>query len=231
LTGTSNTQAATILHFYKNLRPDFKMGDGISIMDPYKSPGTWEIASLFYKKFYGDKNPRVFIFGINPGRFGAGITGVPFTDPLRLAEKCGIPNDWKKQAELSSLFVYDVIDGYGGVKEFYDRFYITALFPLAFVRHGKNLNYYDDKELLRASTPFMLECIRHQLATMPTISTCFCLGEGENYKQFKRINDQHHFFKEIIPLPHPRWVMQYRRKKIPEFVELYVKKLNAVIQA
>ena len=61
---------------------------------------------------------------------------------------------------------------------------------------------------------------------MPAFSTCYCLGEGENYKYFSRINERHGFFKEIVPLPHPRWVMQYRRKKVKEYVELYVEKLK-----
>ena len=222
-----DTQAEAILHFYRNLSPRFDMGEGISIMNPYKVPATFQLASRFYEKFYDDPQPRTYIFGINPGRFGAGVTGVPFTDPIRMTEKCGIPNDWKKQAELSSQFVYDMIDAYGGVRAFYDRFYITAVFPLGFVRHGKNLNYYDDKELIKASTPFILQCIRRQMATIPTGSVCFCLGEGENYKQFSSINAEHGFFKEIIPLPHPRWVMQYRRKKVKEYVDLYIQKLKA----
>jgi hypothetical protein len=221
-----STQAAAILQFFGNLRPRFPLGDGISIMNPYKEPATWQLASRFYQKFYADTRPRDYIFGINPGRFGAGVTGVPFTDPIRMAEKCGISNDWKKQAELSSQFVYEMIDGYGGVNAFYDRFYITAIFPLGFVRDGRNLNYYDDRELIKASEPFILRCIRRQLATIPTGPVCYCLGEGENYKQFTRINGRHGFFREIIPLPHPRWVMQYRRKKMKEYVELYLEKLN-----
>lgn len=219
-------QATSILHFYKTLHPDFTLPKDISIMNPYEDLVALQISTAFYNKFYADMNPRVYIFGINPGRFGAGVTGVPFTDPIRMAEKCGIPNDWKKQAELSSQFVYEMIDACGGVNAFYSRFYITAIFPLAFVRHNKNLNYYDDKELIKASEPFILQCIRKQLATMPTGPVCYCLGEGENYKQFSRINGQQGFFKEVIPLPHPRWVMQYRRKKMKEYVALYVEKLK-----
>ena len=195
-------------------------------MNPYKDPVAWKVASRFYEKFYADSRPRTYIFGINPGRFGGGVTGIPFTDPIRLAEKCGIPNDWKKQAELSSQFVYEMIEGYGGVEAFYGHYFFTAISPLGYVRHGKNLNYYDDKELMRDVEPFVLECIRRQLKTMPTSETCFCLGEGENYRYFSRINDKHGFFKTIIPLPHPRWVMQYRRKKIKDYIELYVKKLK-----
>ena len=222
-----STQAAAILQFYQSLRPDFKMPEGIAIMNPYLDEGAWPLTKTFYEKFYADSLPRAYIFGINPGRFGAGVTGVPFTDPIRLQDKCGIPNGWKKKAELSSIFIYDMIDAYGGVQAFYQDFFFTALSPLGFTKEDRNLNYYDDKELLRSCEPYMLDCIRRQMATIPTLPVCFCLGEGENFKQFTRINAQNGFFKEIIPLPHPRWIMQYRRKKIGEFVDLYVNKLSS----
>jgi len=41
----------------------------------------------FYTKFYSDCKPRQLVLGINPGRFGAGATGIPFTDTRRLNEK------------------------------------------------------------------------------------------------------------------------------------------------
>ena len=217
-----DTQAAAILDFYRNLRPAFSLPAGISVMNPYQEPEAWKVAQQFYRKFYGDREPRAFIFGINPGRHGAGVTGVPFTDPIRLEEKCGIANHWAKKAELSSLFVYQMIEAYGGVEAFYGRFYITALSPLGYVRDGKNLNYYDDKELLRDCEPFVLSCIREQLRTMPTYAVCYCLGEGENFKYFSRLNAAHGFFKEIVPLPHPRFIMQYRRKRVGEYVESYL---------
>ena len=223
-----STQAEAILHFYQHLKPDFKLGHGIEIMNPYTQPDTWALASRFYRKYYDDEKPRVYIFGINPGRFGAGLTGVPFTDPIRLEEKCGIVNTMPKKAELSSLFVYDLIDAFGGVEAFYRRYYITALSPLGYTMHGKNLNYYDDKQLIKAVEPFVIRCIREQLATMPTLDICYCMGEGENFKYFSKLNGQHGFFKEIVPLPHPRWVMQYRRKRIGEFVNLYLERFAAV---
>lgn len=223
---TFDTQAAAILHFYSHLRPDFPMAKGISVMNPYKDAETRKLSSQFYERFYSDKKPRAFIFGINPGRHGAGVTGVPFTDPIRLAGACGIANDWKKKPELSSEFIYRMIDAYGGVEAFYGRYFFTALSPLGFVRTGKNLNYYDDKELLRDVEPFVLQCIRRQLETMPTYPVCYCLGEGTNYKYFSRVNEKHGFFQEIVPLPHPRWVMQYRRPRVGEFVELYLSRLR-----
>ena len=53
-------------------------------MNPYKNAETWAVASRFYEKFYSDRKPRAFIFGINPGRHGAGVTGVPSGQARRL---------------------------------------------------------------------------------------------------------------------------------------------------
>ena len=222
------TQAGAILQFYKQLDPKFDLEEGIEIMNPFQDQETWTFADLFYRKFYSDAHPRVFIFGINPGRFGGGITGIPFTDPIRLENECGIKNDFRKIAELSSIFVYEVIKAYGGAETFYFDFLITALSPLGFTKNGINLNYYDDKQLLRNSENFIIECIREQQDRIYSADICFCLGEGTNYKIFKKLNEKYEFFEQIIPLPHPRWIMQYRRKKIDEFINYYVEKLTAV---
>ena len=133
-------------------------------------------------------------------------------------------------AGISIMNPYKDEQAWAVSEQFYRKFYgdlhFTALSPLGYVRDGKNLNYYDDKELLRDCEPFVLSCIRKQLATMPAREVCFCLGEGENYKYFSRINASHGFFKEIVPLPHPRFVMQYRRKRIDEYVDMYLSRLR-----
>ena len=221
------TQSYAILQFYKNLSPKLKLPAGVQIMNPFADAVSRQLAETFYHTFYNDDQPRTFIFGINPGRFGGGVTGIPFTDPIRLKEVCGIDSDLPKKTELSSLFIYAVIEAFGGPAAFYKHFYITALSPLGFTKSGVNLNYYDDRELLKDSEPFIVQCINEQLKTIATTrDVCYCLGEGTNYKIFQRINAQHPFFKEIIPLPHPRFIMQYRRKKVDEFVKLYIEKLS-----
>lgn len=221
------TQSYAILNFYKNLRPDFPLPEGVDIMNPFTNKDSSKLATLFYNKFYNDHHPRKFIFGINPGRFGGGVTGVPFTDPIRLEEDCGIPNDMPKKAELSSIFIYDVIKKYGGATSFYHDFFITALSPLGFTKHGLNLNYYDDKELLKASEPFIINTILETKKQILTDSnTCFCLGEGTNFKIFQKLNKQYKFFENIIPLPHPRFIMQYRRRRADEFADNYVLRLR-----
>ena len=194
-------------------------------MNPFTDAESWHYTKLFYEKFYNDTLPRTMIFGINPGRFGGGITGVPFTDPVRLQEACGIFNPFKKQAELSSVFVYRMIDAFGGPHEFYSRFFITALSPLGFTKDGLNLNYYDDKQLLISIRPFIDYTIEQQLKIFPS-SVAFCMGEGTNYKIFQKINQEKEYFETLIPLPHPRWIMQYRRKKVDDYVALYVNRFK-----
>ncbi len=222
------TQASIILDFYRSLQPDFPLGEGIEVMNPFHDAESWKYTRLFYEKFYSDSERRCMIFGINPGRFGGGITGVPFTDPIRLKYDCGIDNPFQQKAELSSIFVYEVINAFGGAEKFYGRFFITALSPLGFTKNGINLNYYDDKQLLKDSEPFIVQCIREQIEIMDPERFCYCLGEGTNFKIFSKLNEKYKFFERIIPLSHPRWVMQYRRKRIQEFVDKYLQELSIV---
>jgi hypothetical protein len=68
-------------------------------MNPYKEEElAMRISSEFYRKYYSDENKRHLILGINPGRFGGGVTGVPFTDPKRLISECHIPYEGQDDA-------------------------------------------------------------------------------------------------------------------------------------
>ncbi|MCS6928037.1 MAG: DUF4918 family protein [Saprospiraceae bacterium] len=206
--------------------PNISLPDGIEWLYPYQQAETLRVMTLFYQKYYADDHPRLFIFGINPGRFGAGITGVPFTDPIRLESDCGIPNAFPKRQELSAQFIWQVIRTFGGPSHFCRYFYITALSPLGFVRGGINVNYYDDPRLLKAVEPFLLWNIRTQMAFGAYRHSAVCLGEGQNFRIFQRLNAEHGFFDSISALPHPRWIMQYRRKDVSSYVKKYLQLLE-----
>lgn len=218
--------AERILDFNRNLRPDWELPGHVELLYPYEDASTWRAMEAFYRMYYSDESPRVAIFGINPGRFGAGITGVPFTDPIRLEAECGIENDFVKKPELSSEFVYAVVNAWGGPQAFYRRFYITSLSPLGFTKGGRNYNYYDDKKLERAIAPHIISNIRAQIGLGVSSEVALCMGQGQNMKYFERLNQEHGFFRQLLPLPHPRWVMQYRRKRLEEFVGVYLERLR-----
>lgn len=212
--------------FLKDLKPDFAIPDGISCLLPFEDPEVISINKTFYKKFYNDNFPRKLILGINPGRFGSGVTGISFTDPVKLETELGIKNSFAKRAELSSDFIYQVITQFGGPEIFFRQFYITAVCPIGFISDSKNINYYDNKELTQSVQGFIIQNIELQLRFGIDRTVAFCLGEGENFKFLNRLNTKYRFFEEIIPLAHPRFIMQYRRKLLVDYVNAYLNALN-----
>ena len=222
------TFADKVLLFYQNLQIKSTLPEDVEVLDPYRNSESYLYCSKFYKKYYDDTSDRKIIFGINPGRHGGGVTGVPFTDPLKLEQYCDIPNPFKKKPELSADFIYAMIKAYGGPERFYSQFYFSAISPLGFTKAGKNLNYYDIKELQFALKDFIVGSLHQQLSFGIDRSICFCLGEGENFKFLTRLNGEVNIFQKIIPLAHPRFIMQYRRKHIDKYVNDYVTKLSDV---
>jgi hypothetical protein len=211
-----------IIAFYKTILPPAFLPKGVEVLYPQKEKQVIAIVEEFYKKYYSDNNKRSLLFGINPGRFGAGVTGINFTGPKQLKENCGIDHPFKMQSELSAEFIYESIERYGGVQKFYADFFITAISPLGYVKDGINLNYYDDKKLQEAVTPFIIECINRQLKWNVNRAKCICIGGEKNYKFFGALNNKHQWFKEIIPLPHPRFILQYRRKNKEIYLSQYL---------
>ncbi len=185
-----------------------------------------DICNQFYGKYYNDSKGRIFIVGINPGRLGAGITGIPFTDPVTLENECGINNEFEKKRELSSEFIYKLIGIMGGPLQFYKHFYIGSVSPLGFVKNNKNFNYYDSPELMKALKPQIISNLVKQIGFGINSRKCYCLGQGKNYEYLNMLNAEVKLFDTIIPLPHPRWVMQYRRKQLDSIMLDIVKKLT-----
>ena len=220
------TFADRVIDFHRKLSPNWKIPRGIELIYPFDNDETWRVFEEFYRRFFGDVKSRTFLFGINPGRFGAGITGVPFTDPKILEEDLGITNVFHKRHELSSLFVYEMIKELGGPIEFYRSFYITSICPLGFITNGKNINYYDVPKLEQSVREKIIENISTQLTFGANKEVAFSIGQGKNFHYLKKLNDEFHFFHRIEPLPHPRWVMQYRRKRKAEYINEYEIKLN-----
>jgi hypothetical protein len=218
-----------VIAFNKGLELKVELPEGYRVMNPFQeNKSALEISSAFYRKYYNDNRKRWLILGINPGRFGAGVTGIPFTDTKRLTEKCGLVIEKLKTYEPSSVFVYEVIDAYGGVEKFYSDFYINSPSPLGFVQidemgKEKNFNYYDSKELQNMLVDFMVQSIKQHLSLGIHTDIGFCLGTGKNYKFLNKLNQEYNFFERLIPLEHPRYVMQYKSKEKEMYIDKYLK--------
>lgn len=218
-----------VLRFYQDLKIDERLPRGVEVMNPYADPACFEVCKQFYRKFYHDEGKRFLIVGINPGRYGAGITGIPFTDPVKLESLFGIENTLPKKPELSAEFIHKMIDAFGGYEKFFSTFFINSVSPLGFTLDGKNLNYYDTPALKKALDPFIRKSMRDLINLGIRQDIAFCLGEGANYKCMQALNTKEKWFKEIVPLAHPRFILQYRRKFVSQYIDDYVQKFRGAM--
>lgn len=222
------TWADHLYDFYTSLHPSQTLPNHVQWLYPQQSEAVLQVVKAFLVKYFNDANKRQLFLGINPGRFGAGITGVNFTAARQLTQDCGIGHPFGKGSELSAEFIYAVVNAYGGPELFYQDFFIGSVCPLGFVKEGRNINYYDDNDLQKAVEPFIIASIEKQLRFPVDRSRCLCIGGEKNFKYLSGLNNRFHWFKEIVPLPHPRFIMQYRRKEIAPFIQLYLEAMKKV---
>src|SRR5215211_7808545 len=102
------TWAEHLYRFYRDLKPPAELPNGVEWLYPQKDPQVQEVVGRFLNAYYRDTQPRKLMLGINPGRFGAGITGVNFTGPKQLTVHCGIEHAFGNSSELSAEFIYEI---------------------------------------------------------------------------------------------------------------------------
>jgi uracil-DNA glycosylase len=131
---------------YKEFSQYLKLND-INVINNFRS--NKENIHLFYDTFINKTHYDIFLCGINPGRKGAGETGIPFMDfdSLRNIFKSIAVKINFKGSEPSANFFQSVVSPLG-IEDFYRTFYITNVSPLGFNKLSKskrivNLNYYE----------------------------------------------------------------------------------------
>lgn len=207
---------------------------GFKLINPFNGENREQIKKIttaFYTKFYNDDNKRYLILGSSPARRGSAVVGVPFEDASHLQQETGTMIDGFHINKSSSNFLYEIIDKCGGCDKFYRKFYMNFVCPLGITKetspgHTINCNYYEYKNLKQALYKFIVNSIQQQLKFNIDTTICYCIGSGENYKFLMELNNEYHFFKTIIPLEHPRFIMQYNSKNKEAFVKKYLKALN-----
>lgn len=213
---------------------DVNLPKGVGVLDPFNGEHADEvrrIVSVFHRTFYSDERERVLMLGINPGRLGAGSTGLSFTDTKRCESDLLIPVNGLRTHEPSSDFFYRMIRAAGGADRFYGQVYVHAICPLGFVKEQPNgtainLNYYDDRTLEKAVTPFVEQWLRTLVGCGMRTDVVFCIGTGKNAAFFTKLNERLQLFGRIVPLEHPRYVMQYKAKQLDVYIDRYLSALN-----
>ena len=127
----------------------------ISVLDGFLD--NWETITKFNKSYYDRNLPKTVICGINPGKNGAGKTGIPFLDFTSLSKM--IDSVDRQDTERSSQFFYDIVQEIG-VKEFYKSFYVTNISWVGYISGNKNVNYYD---LPLAAKEFVYDMFKYEM--------------------------------------------------------------------
>ena len=114
----------------------------------------------------------------------------------------------------------------GGAKKFYAVVFLSALFPFALIKDRKNFNYYDDKKLFNTLKPEIVKSIQAQIKFGASKEVVIILGK-KNAEYFSLLNDEYKLFKKIIVLEHPRYIMQYKLRKIDYYISKYIDALKS----
>jgi uracil DNA glycosylase superfamily protein len=168
------TFADKAIRYFSHLKTPRNIPSEFQIVNPYDNAEVKRIVPLFFNKFYDDSNERLFVLGINHGRFGGGTTGLSFTDPVALREFCGIENSLGTRRELSSRFIYMVVQRFGAIHgtatpqhgvpglaappkaaEFFSKIFLSALYPLTILTGGRTRN---PKGQTHRSVPTSVNC-------------------------------------------------------------------------
>ena len=228
--------AQRILNFYKHFNIAIPLPKDIAVLDPFHhSPAAYKATTLFFEKFYKDQQKRFMLIGINPGRLGSGFTGIPFTDSIRLRAHCKLPFEGPDQGETSSAFMYSVIEQMGGAKAFFADFYFSSVCPQGFIKrnakgHWVNYNYYEDPQFLKRLYPSLVEALQQQKA-FGMHPTAVCIGQGKNFQILHKINQEFKLFKQLIPMEHPRFIMQYKSAQKSAYIQKYVETFQTLIHS
>ena len=65
--------------FIQKLEWPDSLPERVEMLYPFERIEVKKAVDEFYQKYYSDGGPRIILLGINPGRFGAGVTGITFS--------------------------------------------------------------------------------------------------------------------------------------------------------
>jgi hypothetical protein len=120
-----------------------------------------------------------------------------------------------------------MITAYGGVEKFYERFLLSAVCPLGFLKGTVNYNYYDSPGLSEAAADLILTSLKAHVSWNVNAATVICLGK-KNASRLEAFNNEEKLFKNIFVLEHPRYIMQYRLKMKDEYIRRYCEVMDAL---
>lgn len=131
--------------FLRNLRKHyFESGKLQALVEPHGFTvladflENWPLVEEFYARYYLQGFPKTVVCGLNPGRLGAGKTGIPFVDFASLSQL--VDGVDRRDPERSATFFHGVVS-HMNPTTFYQSFFVTNVSWVGFMKDGKNANY------------------------------------------------------------------------------------------
>ena len=175
------------------------------------------IAEQFWQQYVPEPLPQTVIVGLNPGRMGAGLTGVPLLDFRSLTNLLPDARLPRNDTEPSANFFHRVAQHIGAEK-FYRQFYVSNVSAVGYLRDNKNCNYHD---LPDAAQQIVEQRFRDEMAVVAP-KRIIALGR-EVEATVQRLYDDGAI--RISHLPHPSWIMTYRLREAQSWVRRYTQML------
>lgn len=211
-----------VIEFYQKFENGV-LPEGVVIHNPISTMERRIAIDAFYEKYFDDEKSRVHVIGINPSKINNTSTGVNYTDGFALLNYCGINNDFSKSRELTADFFYKVVMAAGGSEIFYKEVFPWALMPLSITKDGSYINYYDCS--VQEALKDIVEENMRWVSKLPSRGRLVVLGKGENLKSFKNLSGTPFGYNTVLSLPHPRWIMQYNRDKVDQYIDIYLESI------
>ena len=190
----------------------------ISVLDGFDQ--NLDLVCTYYQKVYAEESNRVVLCGINPGRNGAGRTGIPFLDFTAVSHV--LSHTGSDERERSAQFILTIINEMGR-DFFYRNVYMTNISWLGFTKNGRNLNYYDLPSPL--PTFFTHTFIEEMELVKPKVIVPLSERVEQTLKQMEM--DGRLRYPIAKRLPHPYYCSIGRNAE--RFKEIYVNKINVLV--
>jgi hypothetical protein len=205
-------------NFYTNFKNNLEVKDileqeKITVLNGFNK--NLELVHRYYQKVYSTEANRVVLCGINPGKNGAGRTGIPFLD-FRAVSDIG-----QDDREQSAQFILSIINEIGS-ELFYRNVYMTNISWFGFTKDGNNLNYYD----LPSPLPNFTDSFIEEMDIVQPIVIVPLSKEVEQTLQ-QMTNNGRLRYPLAERLPHPYYCSI--GKRATKYKQIYVKKITNLI--
>ena len=192
--------------------------ENITILDGFNK--NIELVNRYYQTYYNNHRNRIVLCGINPGKNGAGKTGIPFIDYKGASYL--LSDVHQDEKEQSAQFILSIINEIGS-ETFFNNVYMTNISWFGFIKGGNNFNYYE------LPSPLQTTFTKSFLAEMSFVQPKVIIPLSKEVElTLKEMMKEGKLNYPVVPrLPHPYYCSIGKRPI--KYKDVYIKKITSLI--